>query len=231
MSNQQKEIHDWFDKNYKLRGFSYLRPSEAYIVYQSLMQPKEGSKWLDVACGPGLLLGVVAKKGALAFGVDISETAIELAKSQLPNADLQVANAEELPFQDSSFDFISCLGSLERMINLEKVLKEQLRVAKPDSKFIYLVRNSETNSWKYLKKGLKLQNNKGHQDAATLEQWKDRFIKAGFKIENVFPDQWPRQRWHYWLGKRGWNKVFSSIKSTDAKIKNANEFIFVLSKS
>jgi 2-polyprenyl-3-methyl-5-hydroxy-6-metoxy-1,4-benzoquinol methylase len=93
MDKQQKEIRDWFDKNYKLRGFSYLRPSEAYHIYHHLLQPKEGNRWLDVACGPGLLLEVVAEKGVKTYGIDISETAIEMAQHKLPLADLKVANA------------------------------------------------------------------------------------------------------------------------------------------
>jgi ubiquinone/menaquinone biosynthesis C-methylase UbiE len=231
MSKQQKEIHDWFDKNYKLRGFSYLRPAEAYHVYYHLLQPNKGSQWLDVACGPGLLLGVVSEKGVQAYGIDISETAIEMAKNKLPEANLQVANAEALPFADQTFDFISCLGSLERMLDLDRVLKEQMRVAKFDAQFVYLVRNSETSSWKYLKKGLGLQNKKGHQDAANLESWRHRFENAGFNVEHVYPDQWPRQRWYYWMGKRGWDTNFSSVKGSESRLRKANEFIFVLSKA
>lgn len=231
MDKRQKEIHDWFDKNYKLRGFSYLRPSEAYHIYFHLMQPKKDSKWLDVACGPGLLLGVVSEKGVKSYGIDISETAIKMASTKLPNADLQVANAENLPFANNTFDFISCLGSLERMLDLSKVLKEQIRVAKQEAKFVYLVRNSETTSWKFLKKGLGLQNRKGHQDAANLESWTRRFIEAGLKVNNVYPDQWPRQRWYYWLGKRGWKEVFNSVKNSDQQLQKANEFIFILSKA
>ena len=231
MNTRQQEIHDWFDKNYKLRGLSYLRPSEAYHVYYHLLKPKEGSKWLDVACGPGLLLGVITEKNVIAIGVDISETAIDMAKKKLPEADLQVGNAERLPFSDSTFDFISCLGSLERMLDLDQVLKEQLRVAKQSAKFVYLVRNSETTSWKYLKKGLGLQNKKGHQDAANLESWKQRFIEAGFRVENIYPDQWPRQRWFYWLGIRGWKAIFKSLKSSRLSLQKANEFIFVLRKA
>ena len=59
MDKRQKEIHDWFDNNYRLRGISYLRPPEAYHVYYQLLNPPKNSRWLDVACGPGLLLGVV----------------------------------------------------------------------------------------------------------------------------------------------------------------------------
>lgn len=231
MNIQQKEIHDWFDRNYKLRGFSYLRPAEAYHVYFQLLKPKKGSNWLDVACGPGLLLGVVAEKGVKTFGIDISETAIEMAKTKLPNADLKVANAEDLPFEDNTFDFISCLGSLERMLDLNQALKEQIRVAKKSAKFVFLVRNSETSSWKYLKKGLGMQNRKGHQDAANLKSWTNKFVNAGLKIEHIYPDQWPRQRWYYWLGKRGWNKIFDTVKSSENQLQKANEFIFVLSKA
>ena len=228
IDKKQQEIRDWFDKNYRLRGYSYLRPPEAYHVYYELIKPVEHSQWLDVACGPGLLLGVLQERGIEPSGIDISPAAVEMAKEKMPGVDVYTGNAENLPWPDNTFDYISCLGSLERMLDLNKVLDEQKRVAKPGARFVYLVRNSETTTWKIFKKWLGLRNRKGHQDAADLEAWTNRFEKNGFKIIDILPDQWPRMRWHYWKGKRGWHQVFRKVKTSGKKLRKANEFIFIL---
>ncbi|MEM9544459.1 MAG: class I SAM-dependent methyltransferase [Bacteroidota bacterium] len=228
---KQKEVVDWFDKMYARRGEFYLRPVRAYYVFLTLLNATNKDKLLDVACGLGRLLEAASEYGCELTGIDISSVAVEKAKQKLPNANISVANAEELPFESNHFDLITCLGSLERMINLNKVLNELFRVGKPDAKYCFLVRNSNTASWKYLKKGLGLQNKKGHQGANSLMEWNHIFDACGFKVEDVWPDQYP-------IFKKQLLKSFG-LRSIDYKtplrgsisIENANEFIFILSKA
>ena len=61
---------------------------------------------LDVGCGSGALLGELAKRlgPAHVAGVDPSEPFLELARLAVPGALLQQAAAEQLPFEDDSFD-------------------------------------------------------------------------------------------------------------------------------
>ncbi|HZT45426.1 MAG TPA: methyltransferase domain-containing protein [Gaiellaceae bacterium] len=65
-----------------------------------------GQRVLDVGCGAGALTTVLAQiVGAdhLA-GVDPSEPFVAAARKRVPGADLRVAPAESLPFQDGTFD-------------------------------------------------------------------------------------------------------------------------------
>ena len=221
---------NWFDKTYKLRSTNYLRPVDAYRIYLHLLGAKEGNALLDIACGPGQLLMVGKEKKLQLFGIDISSEAIRQCQSRLPEANVQVANAEQLPFEDKSFDYLTCLGSLERIIHLDKALKEQVRVAKDDARFCYLVRNADAPTWKLVKQTLGIQNHKGHQTAKSLAEWKNIFAKNGLMVEDIIADQWPLVRWRRWLSFDKSSIDYTRIRKGWLPLKNAYEFIFVLKK-
>ncbi|MEM6800543.1 MAG: class I SAM-dependent methyltransferase [Bacteroidota bacterium] len=227
---EQKSVKDWFNKTYQNRGLSYLRPKEAYYIFLEILKATPGSKILDIACGPGQLLKVAKEYELDLNGIDLSDVGISMARQALPEADLRVGNAEQLPFANNSFDYLTCLGSLERMIDLPKVLQEIRRVAKKDAKLCFMVRNSDRASWKFIKETLGIINKKGHQGAKSLENWTRIFEEAGFQIKAVYPDIWPSKRWARWfsLGSRLFPVNFKEVQQADDSIDQAYEFIFHL---
>ncbi|NQX85334.1 MAG: class I SAM-dependent methyltransferase [Flavobacteriaceae bacterium] len=231
MTSKQEEIVEWFNTTYSKRGSWYLRPRQAYYIYLELLQAGSNQKLLDVACGLGRLLDASKAYGVQQYGIDISPVAIKKAKNLFPNFNLFVANAEKLPFDDAIFDLITCIGSIERMLNKSLVFKEMLRVGKRNCRYCFLVRNSETRSWKFFKDFLGLKNKAGHQDAKTLKQWKDMFSLYGFKVNAIYPDQYPlqkqKQRSGLWLKKINFKKIIFSTR----QLEDANEFIFLLEKN
>jgi len=90
---------------------------------------------LDVGCGAGFLVRQYARNGARIFGIDFTDISVKrsslsLKVYQLPGHIMQ-ANAEELPFKDSSFDYVTSWGVLHHLPSTENGLKEVLRVLKP----------------------------------------------------------------------------------------------------
>ena len=229
MVDTQIEIKNWFDKTYKSRGFNYLRPVNAYDIFATLLNPDEHKSHLDVACGPGLLLKAFEKTKVKSYGLDISTEAIIKCREFCPEATVQEGNAENLPYKDKTFDSISCIGSLERMIDRNAVLQEQKRVLKDAGELCFMVRNAENFTWKYLWKPLGLYNKKGHQDALNLEEWRALFVKNGFEIIKIYPDHWP----YYRLIKTffPWKKMNTAkIRKFPLSLNLAYEFIFHLKK-
>jgi hypothetical protein len=229
MVESQIVIKNWFDKTYKNRGFSYLRPLEAYEIFKTILALKPNSKHLDVACGLGLMLKAMEGREIKLHGVDISTEAVIQSRQFCPDAIIQEANAEQLPYQDETFDSLTCLGSLERMIDRKAALQEQYRVSKSGADICLMVRNSENFTWKYIWKPLGLYNKKGHQDALNLEQWKNLFNEAGFEVQKVYPDHWP---WFRLLKTvTPWRKLNTGrILKFPFKLELAYEFIFHLKK-
>lgn len=71
----------------------------------------ERGRALDVGCGPGLHLGALAREFETVDGVDIAPEMLEVARaSGLPaNVQLTQTSGAELPFPDSSIDFVMSL--------------------------------------------------------------------------------------------------------------------------
>jgi ubiquinone/menaquinone biosynthesis C-methylase UbiE len=90
--------------------------NDARSFYERLDVPP-GAHLLDVACGSGQLALIAAREGVRVTGVDIAENLIERAQARsmaesLP-ARFRIADAEELPFPDASFDMVvSLIGAM-----------------------------------------------------------------------------------------------------------------------
>jgi SAM-dependent methyltransferase len=85
---------------------------------------------LDVGCGSGAFLRLVADRGAQPFGLDASETLIEIARKRIPDADLRVGDLQFLPYEDDTFDVVTGLNSFFFAADMTEALGEAGRVAK-----------------------------------------------------------------------------------------------------
>jgi SAM-dependent methyltransferase len=94
---------------------------------------ESGDRLLDVGCGPGglaqALAAVVGTENVSA--VDPSEPFAEICRTRLTGADVRVAAAEELPFEDDSFDGAFAQLVVNFMSDAERGVGEMKRVVKP----------------------------------------------------------------------------------------------------
>jgi SAM-dependent methyltransferase len=65
---------------------------------------QEGQRVVDVGCGPGALTAELVARGARVSAVDPSPQFVAAVHERYPGVDVQQATAEELPFEDASFD-------------------------------------------------------------------------------------------------------------------------------
>ncbi len=84
---------------------------------------------LDLGCGDGIFLALLKEKGIEGCGLDISEVAVEKAKSRGLSAKQFDFSQNRLPFADNSFDSAVLLDVLEHLYQPQNVLKETARVA------------------------------------------------------------------------------------------------------
>jgi SAM-dependent methyltransferase len=91
-----------------------------------------GDRALDVGCGPGVLLAELARRlGAeRVAAVDPSEPFVEAARVAVPGADVRVASAEALPFNDAAFDVVMSQLVVNFMEDAEAGVREMRRVAR-----------------------------------------------------------------------------------------------------
>ncbi|MBI2578439.1 MAG: class I SAM-dependent methyltransferase [Candidatus Aenigmarchaeota archaeon] len=141
---------------------------------------KENARLLDVGCGQGTLLAA-AEKYVETYGVDISKEAIKKAEKISGKSKFRVAEAEKIPFPSGYFDYITCMGSLEHFVDINKALKEMRRVAKKGAKILIHVPNSRYLVHKIL--GINTQG-QINERLATEEEWRS-IIGKYFVIEKA----------------------------------------------
>jgi SAM-dependent methyltransferase len=94
---------------------------------------------LDVGCGVGAFLRLVADRGGRPYGLDASEALIDVARRRLPDADLRVGDMEALPFDDDTFDVVAGFNSFFFANDIVAALREAGRVAKPGAPVVIQV--------------------------------------------------------------------------------------------
>jgi ubiquinone/menaquinone biosynthesis C-methylase UbiE len=167
----------------------------------------KGQQVLEVGCGAGTDLVRFARGGAEVTGIDLAESAIELARKNFAlsglSADLRVASGEQLPFPDHSFDLVYAHGVVQYTADDRALVAEARRVVKPGGLVIVQVYNRV--SWlnalsKVMKVGLE------HDDAPVLKKysWGElEALVAGFREVEIVPERFPvKSRLH-----GGWKGV------------------------
>lgn len=97
-------------------------------------QPNMGMKALDVGCGTGAQLAIYQARGCEVFGVDLSNSMLNIAQGKLGfEANLQQCDAEYLPFGDGIFDLVHSSLFLHQLNAQDRsaVLSEAMRVMRP----------------------------------------------------------------------------------------------------
>lgn len=202
-----EEVRAWYNQHYAAKGLASMRPAQAYGVFLDVLATRPGSRLLDVSCGSGFLLRAAGGRGVAAVGVDLSDEAVRLAKGVAPGALLAVGAGEQLAFRDASFDYVTCLGSLEHFLDMSRGLREMLRVAKPDARFCIMVPNRDFIGWSILRhRGTAQQDINEH--LLSLQEWRGVFEGQGLEILDVTPDRWHAVRWRA-RGAGGVGRLFT----------------------
>jgi SAM-dependent methyltransferase len=96
---------------------------------------------LSVGCGPGVFLRELAEihPDAEFVGVDLSPDRIhdaELRLRGLPNARAQIGDAQALPFESGSFDFVFCRFLMAYLPDKQRALQEMVRICRSGGKVL-----------------------------------------------------------------------------------------------
>ncbi len=122
----------------------YDNPSQRFFQFcadqlVASIKPRPGSKLLDIATGTGAAAMAAAQSvgpSGRIQAIDLSEKMLDqafinLQKTGLNNADLQLMDAEQLDFKSNYFDYAICSFGIFFIPDMLAALKEWLRVLKP----------------------------------------------------------------------------------------------------
>ncbi len=167
-----------------------------------------GQRLIEVGCGIGTDLVRFAQGGARVTGVDLAQTAIDLARKNfelhgVAAEELRVGNGEGLPYPDASFDVAYAHGVIQYTANAAQLVRECHRVLKPGGTGIFMVYNRV--SWlNALSKVMKVALE--HEDAPVLKKYsigEFRQLLSPFTTVQIVPERFPvKSRLH-----KGWKGV------------------------
>jgi SAM-dependent methyltransferase len=176
-----------------------------------------GKRLLEIGCGIGTDLVRFARGGARVAGVDLSETAVRMARTNLEmhghrGSVFAIADGAKLPVPDGSIDVVYAHGVLQYSADPRGIIEESLRALRPGGTGIFMVYNRV--SWlmalsKIMKVGLE------HQDAPGLRMYSIPEFEAlvrGFSRVSIVPERFPvRSRLHHGWKAAAYNGVFVSL--------------------
>lgn len=105
------------------------RGAERVRVLRPLLK-RPGMSVLEIACGDGMVSYHVAKGGAEATAVDLSDALFD-ERARRAGVRLIEADAGAMPFPDAEFDLVCSFNAFEHLTDPEAVLREAIRVTKP----------------------------------------------------------------------------------------------------
>ena len=159
---------------------------------------------LDVACGDGILAFELAPHCAYLTGVDISESMIALASERAieagaNNVSFQVGDAEQLEFDDGTFDRAFCRLGLHHFRDPLKALHEMKRTLKsPGHLIVADLVSSEDAAWREAHNRIERARDPSHHIMLSPRQLRAIIADAGLSQENEMHWQTPR-RFTEWM--------------------------------
>ncbi|MFD1343234.1 class I SAM-dependent methyltransferase [Litorisediminicola beolgyonensis] len=130
------ETKGWSDDTIS-SGYVKMFSSASDMAIPSIVSSIESSgKVLDLCCGQGNVTEALVKAGHAVTGVDFSSKMLAYARKRVPGGDFVEADAQDLPFDDGSFDAVVCSFGLMHIPDQPKALAEIRRVLKPSGQFI-----------------------------------------------------------------------------------------------
>jgi len=152
-----------------------------------LVQPRSDWKMLDVATGGGHVAYTFAPHVARVWATDITDEMLtmvrgEAGKRGLDNIRTAYAKAEALPFEDGTFDLVTCRIAPHHFDSIPDFLTETHRVLKPTGVMALVDNIVPAGSVGDYVNAFERFRDPSHLRSWTMEEWRVAFAKAGFTI-------------------------------------------------
>ncbi|MBW4489254.1 MAG: bifunctional 2-polyprenyl-6-hydroxyphenol methylase/3-demethylubiquinol 3-O-methyltransferase UbiG [Trichocoleus desertorum ATA4-8-CV12] len=130
----------WWSETAKIYALHHLN-APRFEYFDRHIDNWQGLSVLDVGCGGGFSCEFLARRGAIASGIDQSRNCIAKAQEHALSNQLAIAYqhgyAEALPYLDNAFDVVVCVDVLEHVDDLKQTIAEIHRVLKPGGTFCF----------------------------------------------------------------------------------------------
>lgn len=144
--------HEWWDIKSKFRPLHEINLLRVEWIrnHVSLLN----KTILDVGCGGGILTESMAHHGAQVTGIDLSESALQIAKLHSKTSKIKInykkISAEDLAIQaPEQFDIVTCMEMLEHVPNQESIVRSCAILTKPNGYVFFSTLNRNLKAYLY----------------------------------------------------------------------------------
>ncbi len=142
--------HRWWDPHSEFRALHDINPLRLNWIDENVRLA--GRAALDVGCGGGILTESMARRGARACGIDLSEKALNVARLHLLESRLpvtyQLASAEAFAADHAGeFDVVTCMELLEHVPAPASTVVACARLVKPEGHVFFSTINRNPKSY------------------------------------------------------------------------------------
>jgi len=125
----------WWDTEGEFKTLHQINPLRLQFIQQ--YAELAGKRIVDVGCGGGILTEGLAKQGADALGIDLSQELVDVAELHGlevgVNTHYQKISVEELAAeQPASFDHVTCMEMLEHVPDAGSIIQSCAKLVKPE---------------------------------------------------------------------------------------------------
>jgi SAM-dependent methyltransferase len=169
--------------------------TDQQVLSRVVEMARPESSWiaLDVATGTGHTAFALAPHIRSVIGIDLTSEMLaeaEQLRSRLSrfNVTFQIADVHNLPFEDSTFDLITCRRAAHHFAAIDRSLGEMRRVLKPGGRVVIDDRSvPEDDFVDRCMNFLDTCHDESHVREYRPSEWKQMLQRAGFTIETVEP--------------------------------------------
>ena len=160
-----------------------LQTNLEFLEKINLIKPED--KILEIGCGIGSIVNELHHRGFDITGTDISNEAIAYGLNKFGDIKLQVQPAENLPYENDSFDVVLSFDLFEHIAQIEKHVSEVTRVLRKGGYYLFQTPNKYSNvifeTWYHKSFNWKIT----HPSLHSPGQLKRRLSKSGYEVTFV----------------------------------------------
>jgi len=189
MDEELKNQQELYDKGWRKelaagkeqRG--NLRTNLEFLSLTNLL--KQNDRILEIGCGIGSIVSELSRQGYDITGTDISGEAIAYGLKKYGDIKLQVQPAEDLQFEDQTFDVVLSFDLFEHIARIDRHISEVHRVLRMDGFYFFQTPNKYSNMIFETLYHKSLIWRRAHPSLHTPGRLKRRLSKHGFEIKFV----------------------------------------------
>lgn len=186
---QQQDLYDhgWrsgLDQGKEQRG--NLQTNLDFLARTGLLKPADSI--LEIGCGIGTVVFELSRQGFDVTGTDISQVAVEYGRAKYGDIRLEVQPAEELAFEDETFDVVLSFDLFEHIARIDRHVAEVRRLLKPQGYYLFQTPNRYSNAVFETLSHRSLKWRRYHPSLHTPGQIRRRLARHGFDTRFVKMD-------------------------------------------